>query len=162
MLAVVFTAVTILLSSCGLSEQTTLPYTPAIGVNVDVGAEHQVKIRNLMLITDDDGGRGVVSATLYAERGDTLTTVSGAVDAIDGDGQPLTASLPAPVHVPKNGLVILTKLRAPLALSGPGLRPGLAAEVTLGFDDAGSVTAIVPIMSTDLPYLDEATDLESA
>ena len=159
--AVVLSAVSGLLTSCGLDAQTLQPYTPALGVNVDVGVDHRVNVRNLILITDE-GGRGVVSATVYAERGDVLTTLSGAVDAMDGDGQPLTADVPAPVPVPPFRRVILTELDEPLTLTGPGLRPGLAAEVTLGFRDAGSVTVIVPIMSTDIPYLDDATEFESA
>lgn len=158
--AVLLAAVTGLLTSCGLDAQTLQPYTPALGINVNVGADHQVKVRNLMLITDE-GGRGVVSATVYAERPDALTTLSGAVDAMDGDGQPLTAFLPAPVTVPRFSHVILTDLDVPLTLTGPGLRPGLAAEVTLGFRDAGSVTVIVPIMSTDISYLDDATEFET-
>ena len=143
-----------------MDAQTLQPYTPALGINVDVGADRQVKVRNLMLITDE-GGRGVVSATVYAERTDALTTLSGAVDAMDGEGQPLTAFVPAPVTVPRFSHVILSELDVPLTLTGPGLRPGLAAQVTVGFRDAGSVTVIVPIMSTDISYLDEATEFET-
>lgn len=148
-----------LATSCGMNAQTLQPYTPALGINVDVGADHQVKVRNLMVITDE-GGRGVVSATLYAERPDQLVAVSGVADAMDGDGRPLAAALAAPVKVPRLEYVIMTELADPVVLRGPGLRPGMSAELTLRFRDAGSVTAHVPIMSTDIPYLDDATEFE--
>ena len=154
-------AAVFLATSCGMGAQTLQPYTPALGINVDVGTDHRVKVRNLLLITDE-GGLGVVSATLFAERPDQLVAVSGTADAMDGDGRPLTADLAAPVDVPRLEFVIMTELADPVVLSGAGLRPGMSTELTLRFRDAGSVTTHVPIMSTDIPYLDDATEFENS
>src|SRR4029079_8751443 len=117
----------VLATSCGFDVQTMQPYTPAMGIDVNVGPARQVLVRNLMIITDD-GGAGVVSATLYAEPGpDALVAVAVAVaataDALDGDRAPLTATVEDPVPVPADGFVVLTDL-PPVTVTGPGLRPG--------------------------------------
>jgi hypothetical protein len=153
----------VLATSCGFDVQTMQPYTPAMGIDVNVGTDRQVLVRNLMIITDD-GGAGVVSATLYAEPGpDALVAVAVAVaataDALDGDRAPLTATVEDPVPVPADGFVVLTDL-PPVTVTGPGLRPGMSARITLTFAQAGTVTTHVPIMSTEFASLDEATEFE--
>ena len=146
-------------ASCGFNVQTVQPYAPAVGVNVNVGGAGQVQVRNLAIITDE-GGRGLLSATLLADRPDALVAVSGQADALDGDGAPLQVTVPKPVDVAATGFVVLTDL-APIELTGTGLQPGLTAQLTLSFRDAGSVTIRVPVMSTDLDAFDEVTEFES-
>ena len=41
-------------ASCGIDVQTTQPYTPAEGVNVNVGSP-AVQVRNLMILSREDG-----------------------------------------------------------------------------------------------------------
>ena len=159
LLAVACGMVTLLAASCGFDVQTLQPYTPAMGINVEVGTDRQVLVRNLMIVTDD-GGTGVVSATLYAEpESDALVAVAATADALDGDGAPLTATVEDPVPVPADGFVVLTDL-PPITVTGPGLRPGMSARITLTFAQAGTVTTHVPIMSTEFASLDKATEFE--
>ena len=49
-------------ASCGMDVQTTRPYTPAEGVNVEVGRP-AVQVRNLMILSREDG-KGFLSATM--------------------------------------------------------------------------------------------------
>jgi ABC-type uncharacterized transport system auxiliary subunit len=77
----------LLLSGCGFSAQTLQPYTPAEGVNTQIG---DVKVRNLVLVSNEEGN-GYVSASLVSPTRDTLVTVSGNPVKLDGSaGAPLT------------------------------------------------------------------------
>lgn len=42
-------------AACGMSVQTTKPYTPSEGINVDVGSYTEVKVRNLLILSRTDG-----------------------------------------------------------------------------------------------------------
>lgn len=140
-------AATCLLAACGMRVQTNLPYTPADGVNFDIG---QVAVRNL-LITSKQPGEGYLSATLVAKEADALQAVAGTAIKPDGsDGAPITASLSAPVPLEAGEEVVLTD-QAVIVLRSADLRAGLTASLTLRFQRAGETTVRVPVMDGNLP-----------
>ena len=60
----------LVVGACGTDAQTLRPYTPAEGVNVDVGdpsdAQSVVHVRNLLIISKAPGS-GVLSASLVTD-----------------------------------------------------------------------------------------------
>jgi hypothetical protein len=135
--------------ACGQDVQTNRPYTPAEGVNIDVGdpanPDKVVHVRNLLIISWAPG-EGVVSASIVTEDRDALTAVSGAPIKVDGtDGAPFTATIPNTVSL-ANGLQVVLTDQEPITVKSPDLMAGLDADVTLAFQNAGEVTVRVPIV----------------
>lgn len=143
--------------ACGMDVQTTQPYTPGDGVNVNVGAGARVQVRNLLIISGQPG-QGILAAGLSANQPDALTAVSGTASALDGSGTPLTGTVAQPLEVGPGELVLLTQ-RAPIEVRSPALAAGLTAQVRLEFREAGAVTVRVPVMDADIPYYETITPL---
>lgn len=137
--------------ACGFNAQTLQPYTPADGVNIDVGeGEDLVKVRNLMLISHQPG-EAILSASLITGGQEALVGVSGTgLKKDNSDGAALKTDLPDPVALGNNTLVVLTD-RAPITLTGEELIPGLEAKLVLQFSKAGDVNVTVPILDADDP-----------
>lgn len=138
-------------ASCGFNAQTLQPYTPAEGVNLDVGEAANnlvgVKVRNLMVLTRADG-EGFLSASLIAAEDDELVSASGVALSVDGaEVGPLNVTVAEPVTLDKGGIAVLTD-GSPLVVTGP-LQAGLEARITLQFATAGSVTAVVPVVDAN-------------
>lgn len=148
-LAAVLLAAGLLLATaaCGTDAQTLRPYTPAEGVNVDVGQGDTLRVvhvRNLLIISSAPG-TGVLSASIVTDGRDELTAVTG--NAIKSDGSPggtLTVKLSDSVTFANGAQIVLTD-RAPIAVVGQDLAPGLTANLTLTFANAGAVTVIAPV-----------------
>lgn len=141
--------VTLLLSGCGFDAQTLQEYTPAHGVNVDDGF---LKVRNLLIIANDQG-QGQMSASIVSQRGaDTLTGVSGYAIKSDGSrGSALTVGRAA-VPLRPGEMVVLTHQDAPtITVSGADLKPGLTANLTLTFASGAVETAVVPVVDAKDP-----------
>lgn len=138
-------------AACGFDVQTNKPYTPAEGVNHSVGNPPTVQVRNLMVLSRDDGF-GWLSATITSGNGDVLSSVAGKpVKADYADGAPFTVTQ-APVRLNPGALVILTQ-QPSIELRSADLVVGLEAEVTLTFDKAGELKTRVPIVDADeQPY----------
>jgi hypothetical protein len=148
--ALVLTMAVAVTAACGTDQQTLRPYTPAEGVNLDVGGERGVKVRNLMILSRTEG-EGFLSGTLIAVDRNQLTAVSGKAIKSDGsDGAPLTASIPGPINLDPGVPVVLTA-GPELRVNSPDLQAGLTAEVTLEFNPAGAVTLRVPVVSANEP-----------
>jgi hypothetical protein len=135
--------------ACGQDLQTNRPYTPAEGVNVDVGDPANpgkvVHVRNLLIISWAPG-EGVVSASIVTDDRDALTSVSGTPIKVDGTkGAPFTATIPNTVSL-ANGLQVVLTDQQPITVKSPDLMAGLEADVTLGFQNAGEVTVRVPVV----------------
>ena len=145
------TALLLLLSACGMDAQTAQPYTPAEGVNANVGpAGEAVQVRNLMILSREDG-TGYLSASIVAQERDAMTAVAGKPFTPDGTaGTPFTVTLPDPVGLSPDVLVVLTD-RPLIELKSPELIVGADAEVTLTFSTAGDLTIRVPIVDADQP-----------
>jgi hypothetical protein len=143
--------------ACGQDVQTNRPYTPADGVNIDVGdptmPNKLVHIRNLAIISYARG-EGILSGSIVTADRDALTAVSGAPLKPDGtEGAPFTVTIPNTVSVANGALVVLTD-QAPIILKSPDLAPGLDAIVTLAFQNAGEVTQRVPVLDGNVgPYV---------
>ena len=134
---------------CGMDVQTNRPYTPAEGVNFDVGdpatPNEVVHVRNLLIISWQPG-EGLLSGSIVTGGRDSLTGVTGAPIKVDGtEGAPFTVTVPSTVAV-ANGLQVVLTDQAPIILKSPDLMAGLDAIVTLQFDNAGEMTRQVPIV----------------
>ena len=135
--------------ACGQNVQTNRPYTPAEGVNIDVGdpanPDKVVHVRNLLIISHARG-EGIVSASIVTDDRDALTAVSGTPIKVDGtEGAPFTATIPNTVSL-ANGLQVVLTDQAPVTVKSPDLMAGLDADITLAFQNAGEVTLRVPVV----------------
>ena len=136
------------LGACGTDAQTLKPYTPAEGVNVDVGdpfnAQEVVHVRNLLIICKAPGS-GILSASMVTDGRDQLTGVTGFVIKTDGSqGSPLNVDLTNTVSIANRAQVVLTD--SPISVESADLAPGLTASMTLTFANAGEATVIVPVV----------------
>lgn len=134
----------LLLAGCGFDAQTLQPYTPAMGVNADVGPDATLKVRNLLLVSRTPG-QGFVSASLVSSRPDALIGVSGVAIKLDRtEGAPLRSTLASPVELEPGNLVVLTE-RPLIMVRSPDMRAGTMARVVLQFRKAGEVTMLAPV-----------------
>jgi hypothetical protein len=148
--ALVLTLAVAVTAACGTDQQTLRPYTPSEGLNLDVGGERGVKVRNLMILSRTEG-EGFLSGTLIAADRNQLTAVSGKAIKSDGsDGAPLTVSIPAAINLDPGVLVVLTA-GPEISVKSPDLQAGLLAEVTLEFSPAGAATLRVPVVDANEP-----------
>lgn len=131
-------------TACG-QYQTLQTYGPAEGVNFDHGDVH---VRNLMVLSHEDGSGFLNGSLLSAER-DALESVSGvALKSDNSDGSELEVTLGDPVSLGNDVLVVLTD-RAPIQLSGADLKAGLLVRLTLTFSSAGTVEVEVPVVDAN-------------
>jgi hypothetical protein len=137
-------------SACGMSVQTSKPYTPSEGINFDVGGFAGVKVRNLLVLSRADG-EGYLSGTFVSQQRNSLTAVSGKAIKIDGtDGAPITATIPQQISL-GNGLVVVLTDQPLIVLKSPDLKAGLTAQLTLEFSEAGQANVIVPVVDAKQP-----------
>jgi hypothetical protein len=140
--------------ACGRDVQTDQPYTPAEGINIDVGdpanPNEVVHVRNLLIISHAPG-EGIVSGSIVTGGRDALTSVSGIPIKVDGtEGAPFTATIPNTVSIANGAQVVLTD-QTPITVKSPDLMAGLDATMTLAFQNAGEVTLKVPIVDGNEP-----------
>jgi hypothetical protein len=138
-------------AACGFDVQTNRPYTPAQGVNDDVG-NPPVQVRNLMVLARENGV-GYLSATMTAAERDALVRVTGKPVKVDyAFGTDFTVVQSGPVALNPGAIVILTK-QPLIELKSPDLLVGVEAEVTLTFGNAGELKRRVPVVNADeQPY----------
>jgi hypothetical protein len=135
--------------ACGMDVQTNRPYTPAEGINIDVGdpanPNKVVHVRNLALISYAPG-EGIVSGSIVTADRDALTAVSGTPIKVDGtEGAQFTGTIPNTVSIANGAQVVLTD-QPPITVKSADLMAGLDAIVTLAFQNAGEVTLRVPVV----------------
>ena len=139
-----------LVAGCGMDAQLLKPYNPADGTNLDVGEDGTLKVRNLLVVSDAKG-EGYLSATIVSNAQERLTGITVAPQSLDGStGQPVPATLPAPVELPPGALVVLTD-QPLIRVSAPGIEAGSSATVTMQFAQAGAVTLICPVVDGTVP-----------
>jgi hypothetical protein len=141
-------AVLLGLGACGTDAQTLRPYTPAEGVNIDVGnpadVQSVVNVRNLLIISREPGS-GILSASIVTDGRDQLTEVTGFVIKSDGSqGSRLTVTLTNTVRFANRAQIVLTD--RPISVRGADLAPGRTASITLTFANAGEATVIAPVV----------------
>lgn len=159
-LAALLVSVGLLLTAgaCGTDVQTLRPYTPAEGVNFDVGEgqdqQNVIHVRNLLIISKAPGS-GVLSASMVTDGRDQLIGVTGNAIKSDGTpGAPLTVTLTNDVSLANGAQVVLTD-GAPIGVTSPDLLAGLTANLILQFAEAGDHTVIVPVVDgTEPQYAD--------
>ena len=131
-------------SGCGFDAQTMQPYSPAMGVSANTGADGGIHVRNLLLVSREDG-QAFLSASLLADRPAALTGVSGMVfDRDNIRGVPLTSNLREPLPLIPGEWAILTE-RPVVRVTSPILRPATNVLLELRFADAGTVELWVPV-----------------
>ncbi len=94
--------------------QTNRPYTPAEGVNIDVGdpaiPNKVVHVRNLAIISWAPG-EGFLSGSIVTADRDSVDGCSGTPFKVDGtEGAPFTGTIPNTVSV-ANGLRSCSQIR---------------------------------------------------
>ena len=144
----------VVVAACGMDVQTNQPYTPAEGINVDVGnpddPETVVHVRNLLIVSKAPG-EGIVSASLVTDGQDQLTGITGVPIKADGsDGAPFTATIPSTISLADGQQVVLTD-GTPITVKSADIAAGLSSNVTLTFQSAGEVTLKVPVMDGNEP-----------
>lgn len=146
-------------AACGMNAQTLKPYTPADGVNFDVGDQNVpdsvIHVRNLLVISRAPGS-GIVAGSIVTSGRDSLVSITGAPYLPDGSkGSTYTASLPGPLLV-TGSQIVLTDNQPLITVSGAtGLQAGLDTDITLTFGKAGSVTRRTTVVDGNLaPYND--------
>lgn len=139
-------ALTAMVGVAGCQYQTLQQYTPADGVNVNVG---DVMVRNLVIVVTEPG-EGVLLGTLVTHQTDTLDSVKGV--ALSPNGEPagaLQVTSTGTVTVnPTEPLLLLDK---GIRVSSTNLRAGLTARVELTFAKGGTVTTNVPVLDKQSP-----------
>jgi hypothetical protein len=145
-------------AACGQNAQTMRPYTPAEGINFDVGdltkPESVIHVRNLLVISRSPG-EGIISGSLSMLSKDSLTGVSGVPYKADSSkGSPFTATVSTPVALANNSQVVLTDIDPFITVTGAsGLAAGLDTDLTLQFATAGSITMRTTVVDGNLsPY----------
>jgi hypothetical protein len=144
----------LVVGACGTDAQTLRPYTPAEGVNVDVGdpadAQNVVHVRNLLIISKAPGS-GILSASLVTDGRDELTGVTGYAIKSDGsEGAPLKVTLSNTVSIANRAQIVLTD-QTPIEVTSADLAAGNTASLTLTFANAGAVTVVVPVVDGTEP-----------
>lgn len=124
------------------TQATTIPYSPADGVNVpDAGP---LKVRNALIVANEDGTVGNFVAAIVNETSDPQTLH---LEANDG-------SIAETVRVPANSTVSLGGDGSrPLRLEGIDTKPGADLDMYFQSGDAGGVLATVPVLDGTLDYL---------
>lgn len=170
--AVAALALTVSLAACG-APQTLQPYTPAPGVNTDIGAQGTtpLKVRNLLVISRSPG-QGFLSGAILSPSdqvqpdgivtrrqpvpADALISVSGTALTSDESPGGQIAPVQTDVALPPGQLVVLTDQQA-IQLRSPELKAGLLTELTLTFRSGATTTLRVPVVDGSLPQYAQVT-----
>lgn len=159
-IAATLLALGLLGAGCGFNAQTSQPYTPADGTNLDVGADNQLKIRNLVVVSRSEG-QGFLSTSIVSGTGDRLTSATITPSPLGGSpGPAVAADFQQPIELPGGVLVVLTD-GPPVTVKSPGLVAGLAASVTMEFAEAGQIVMNCPVVDGTIPPYSTITAVPS-
>ncbi|NYE19536.1 DNA modification methylase [Microbacterium immunditiarum] len=130
-------------SGCAMvsTQATTIPYSPADGVNVpDSGP---LKVRNVLIVADEEGvdGNFVAAIVNDTDEAQTLRVEFGE------PAERLT------VRVPANSVVSLGEDEEPILLEGIDTMPGADIDMFFQSGDHTGVVQPVPVLDGTLPYL---------
>lgn len=143
-LAPVALAAAVVLGATGCSmispQATTIPYSPADGVSVP--ATGPLKVRNALLVSNDEGSQANFLAAVINDTDDAETLLVG----VDGTTKR--------VRVPARTTVSLGFEGAdPLLFSGLDTHPGADIDVSFQSGDDDTVVHSVPVLDGTLDYL---------
>ena len=134
-------AVTLGATGCSMMapQATTIEYSASDGVNVPESGP--LKIRNALIVANEDGTAGNLLAAISNDTDTEQTLVVG----IGGR----TASVP----VPANSVLSLgTAGAAPLLIDGLATKPGSDIDVAFQSGDGAGVEIAIPVLDGTLPY----------
>lgn len=132
-------------SGCALlsTQATTIPYSPSDGVNIpDSGP---LQLRNVLIVTDEEGADGQLVAAIVNATSDTHT-----LTIEYGEG---SAASSERIRVPANSTVSLgTEETEPLTLEGIDTKPGSNLPMFFQSGDAEGILFDVPVLDGALDY----------
>ena len=145
-LAPVALAVAVLLGTTGCSmispQATTIPYSPADGVNIP--ASGPLVVRNALLVADESGSAANFLAAIVNDTDEAQALLVG----IDGETQT--------VRVPARSTVSLGVDGAePLLFEGLDAQPGTDVDMAFQSGDGEGVELAIPVLDGTLEYLAE-------
>ncbi len=130
-------------TGCALvsTQATTIPYSPADGVNVPNGGP--IDVRNVLIVANEEGTEGNLVAAIVN------TTAEPQTLSIEyGDGSAET------IRVKANEVISLgTEDTEPLLLENLDTEPGADIPMYFQSGDAEGVTVAVPVLDGSLDYL---------
>jgi hypothetical protein len=146
--------VTPALAACSLGTsnfdaQTNQFYTPAEGVNERSAG---VDVLNAVVVSDGSGtGRFIAGLVSNS------TTTADALQEVKGSGDTagITGTLKTPIDIAPSGFVQLADSGVePVVLEGRQLVPGRFVELTITFEQAGTVTIQLPVVAAEDDFAD--------
>jgi hypothetical protein len=136
-------AVAVGTSGCAMvsTQATTIPYSPADGVNIpDSGP---LKVRNVLIVADEEGIDGNLVAAIVNDTDEPHTL------RIEF-GEPAQR---VSVRVPAKSVVSLGENEEPILLEGIDTMPGADIDMFFQSGDDTGVVQPVPVLDGTLPYL---------
>jgi hypothetical protein len=133
-------------SGCAMlsTQATTLPYSPADGVNIPDSGPLQV--RNVLIVADEDGVDGNLVAAIVNQTSD-----SQSLRIEFGEGSSKTSET---IRVPANSTVSLgNEDTEPLLLEGIDTKPGANLPMYFQSGDGDGILFAVPVLDGSLDYL---------
>lgn len=134
-------------TGCAFSstQATTIPYSPAEGVNVP-DTSGVLEVRNALIVADEDGvdGNLVMAIVNSSDATETLNIEFGE----DGEGGSATVRV-------RGGEVLSLGAEGndPLLLEGIDSKPGTTLPVFFQSGDGAGALIMVPVLDGALPYL---------
>ena len=132
-------------SGCAMlsTQATTIPYSPSDGVNVpDSGP---LQLRNVLIVTDEDGADGQLVAAIVNATGESHT-----LSIEYGEGSSASSER---IRVPANSTISLgTEETEPLSLEGIDTKPGTNLPMFFQSGDAEGILFDVPVLDGALDY----------
>jgi hypothetical protein len=132
-------------SGCAMisTQATTLPYSPADGVNIPDSGPLQV--RNVLIVADESGTDGNLVAAIVNQ-----TSESHTLEIEFGEGSKSTES----IRVPANSTLSLGSGETdPLLLEGIDTLPGADLPMYFQSGDGDGILVAVPVLDGTLDYL---------
>ena len=131
-------AAVLALSGCQLASpiQTNVPYQPADGVAVDLGA---VQVRDLVIVTDAKGGVGTLSGLVVNRSAEPVTVTFATGPGAEASAR---ATIPAGTPTRLSGVEGVTPVTIPKFTGAPGDM----VNVVVSTPDAGAPVVSVPVL----------------
>jgi len=144
-LAPIALAAAVLLGATGCSmvspQATTIPYSPADGVNIpDSGP---LDVRNVLIVADESGSTGNLIAAIVNDTDSTQKLNVGVAGAVQT------------VTVPARTTLSLGVDADPMAIPGLNSKPGTNVEVSFQSGDGSGVSQSVQVLDGTLPQYAE-------
>ncbi|MFL6182211.1 MAG: hypothetical protein ACJ73J_07850 [Actinomycetes bacterium] len=142
----------LVLSGCGAgsSAQTSQPYNPGDGRNVNIPADATFKepylaVRNALVVSNGSAASVTVSVVNHSDETDVLSEIKV--------NDKVAAFVGGPFEIPPKGQISVGGGSDATALvSDAGVEPGQWTELTLTFTNAGSTVVDVVVVASDDEY----------